>query len=1049
MDCILSFSDGIHLKSGHGKKRNVTFYPIFSLTLTLSPHGSESCIHKSNNQCFFVHVVFVTVRVGVEKKCSTHGPVQPHGRTRGGVTLTYICLSACHWDNDPSCGRDRALDLAYESSHIDVQVIMPEPTVELFSTSILSNHKVRTRHERFTSVLAIKKIPYVYHDLASDDEAKRRWRTKAKDPQLPGLLVNNEWKGSYDEFEEAVEFGELELFLGVSPAPAQPASAAPHPAQSATSSKDPSLYPTLPYAAQGAGRWKEPDADQFISSLGIKEEEIDDADIDAMLADLGNLTTKPALAPHTKYVPSKEAAIKPLRLAKMGPTTSHQRMPSGSPVSSPSPSAATRASPIARFSATQRSTKALAAEAAALTDNRKTSGALLREAVSQGKTLDDAMEQSRIKHIVGQDNLDDLFASLGLSNVDIGDDEVDQFLEKGHIPQGLRSGGDRVHRASSVADKARDQTVARDLALKAKEKGHGANRSISNNEAGKSVGLQPASQIGSAADDASTTPRTSITSAPTSVSTETSSEKLDVAGSDSSKAAASPADDMDGTDKAKDGSEDKPAAANKDVAATAAVSEPAGKEDTEAVKEPSSSSKVSEPADAEPQQQAAAVRESREAMGEETTAFETGRAKTEAADAQSAEHIARTSVSKPDVVIPSVSESSSKSLDDDSEKLGGMKTEPEKVSDEMPMATTKSEAEQIQGPELAASTSRKSIADEKEAATAPVWDVHKVEEDGVTSATAAITPPAAMLSLVEDVKDEADARISGDGKQTGIDQDRTPTNELPQDPIASQSQPAEKARAEEGDDSLLQLAQAAMLASQLDDQKAGQASLPSSLPEITEPATNGRDLNTDQEITSPAKSTASALSPSPAATSTPVRDQSRGKSSSPSPSRLEAGMGRQTSRQASGSSSHGVHSSSRRAIDVSRPIDPSISSPPPPSSGSDPSSSPDTKKKFGGIRGFNLGRDKDKDKEKEKKDKQATETNRPSAGGGRHERTISQILREADAVLGLDGDDDDDADGSFDDDTEDSKMFGHSSVDVDVDIDAGPTPAVRSSSRKF
>ncbi len=30
--------------------------------------------------------------------------------------------------------------------------------VELFSTSILSNHKVRTRHERYTSVLQIKKV---------------------------------------------------------------------------------------------------------------------------------------------------------------------------------------------------------------------------------------------------------------------------------------------------------------------------------------------------------------------------------------------------------------------------------------------------------------------------------------------------------------------------------------------------------------------------------------------------------------------------------------------------------------------------------------------------------------------------------------------------------------------------------------------------------------------------------------------------------------------------------------------------------------------------
>lgn len=50
--------------------------------------------------------------------------------------------------------------------------------VELFSTSILGNHKVRSRHERFISVLTIKKIPFVYHDLASDEDAKSRWRRK-------------------------------------------------------------------------------------------------------------------------------------------------------------------------------------------------------------------------------------------------------------------------------------------------------------------------------------------------------------------------------------------------------------------------------------------------------------------------------------------------------------------------------------------------------------------------------------------------------------------------------------------------------------------------------------------------------------------------------------------------------------------------------------------------------------------------------------------------------------------------------------------------------
>lgn len=55
---------------------------------------------------------------------------------------------------------------------------MSVPAVELFTTSILSNHKVRSRHERFIAVFAAKKVEYVYHDLASDEEAKKRFRRK-------------------------------------------------------------------------------------------------------------------------------------------------------------------------------------------------------------------------------------------------------------------------------------------------------------------------------------------------------------------------------------------------------------------------------------------------------------------------------------------------------------------------------------------------------------------------------------------------------------------------------------------------------------------------------------------------------------------------------------------------------------------------------------------------------------------------------------------------------------------------------------------------------
>ncbi|KAN0062101.1 hypothetical protein ACQY0O_005619 [Thecaphora frezii] len=346
----------------------------------------------------------------------------------------------------------------------------PTPAVELFSTSILSNHKVRSRHERYTSVFAIKKIPYIYHDLASDDDAKTRWRRKTKDPQLPGILVNNEWRGTFDEFEEAVEFGELQTFLGVSPQqvpnPTELTSIAPsvHPAQQATSANDPSLYPTIHLAPEGSGKRAELTADEFIASLGLTDDSLTEADADALIASIGTPEGIQAATTVKKaFTPSPEAAIKPLRLARMGKAPS-------SPSSSSS-GGSTRSPSMARFSISQRSGKALAAEALALVNNRKTSGAVLREAVSQGKTLEEAMQQSQIKDIVSNDDLDHLFASLGLKGAELGDNEVDAFLEDGVIPDGLVSGGSRLMRSLTQADRSRNEAAAREMVQKVKENG--------------------------------------------------------------------------------------------------------------------------------------------------------------------------------------------------------------------------------------------------------------------------------------------------------------------------------------------------------------------------------------------------------------------------------------------------------------------------------------------------------------------------------------------------------------------------------------------------
>jgi hypothetical protein len=63
--------------------------------------------------------------------------------------------------------------------------------------------------------LQVKKIPYTAYDLASDEEAKRLWKRKAPTdkPEIPGILVGGKYPGTFEDFEDAVEHDELDIFL--------------------------------------------------------------------------------------------------------------------------------------------------------------------------------------------------------------------------------------------------------------------------------------------------------------------------------------------------------------------------------------------------------------------------------------------------------------------------------------------------------------------------------------------------------------------------------------------------------------------------------------------------------------------------------------------------------------------------------------------------------------------------------------------------------------------------------------------------------------------
>ncbi|KAJ1311258.1 hypothetical protein OPQ81_009756 [Rhizoctonia solani] len=89
------------------------------------------------------------------------------------------------------------------------------PPIQIFLTSIASAPALRQRQEHLLRTLQVKKIPFTSYDLAADEEAKKLWRRRApaNNSTLPGILVGGEFAGTYAEFEEAVEFGELDRFF--------------------------------------------------------------------------------------------------------------------------------------------------------------------------------------------------------------------------------------------------------------------------------------------------------------------------------------------------------------------------------------------------------------------------------------------------------------------------------------------------------------------------------------------------------------------------------------------------------------------------------------------------------------------------------------------------------------------------------------------------------------------------------------------------------------------------------------------------------------------
>ena len=280
--------------------------------------------------------------------------------------------------------------------------------VELFTTSIRSHPVVRGRHERYISVLSVLHIPFICHDLASDPEAKRRWRRKAiVDPQIPGLLVHNEWRGTFAEFEEAVENGEVHAFLRIEGGHA-PRAAPAAPSARAEDRPRPGKLPLARLAPPGSGPRAEPDADEMLFNLLPQGTTVTDAQVDELLKELEKPLQR---TPRRTYVPSNRSAHA-LPLANMG---EHK---------GPAPSA--------RFNEERN----LVAEAArAIGVEPRPRNALPRMRVNR-KPLHEILSERRRRQEETENSRknDELFESLGITNVKLSDQQVEEFLNEGKIP---------------------------------------------------------------------------------------------------------------------------------------------------------------------------------------------------------------------------------------------------------------------------------------------------------------------------------------------------------------------------------------------------------------------------------------------------------------------------------------------------------------------------------------------------------------------------------------------------------------------------------------
>ena len=270
------------------------------------------------------------------------------------------------------------------------------------------------------------------YDLASDEAAKKRWRNKVRicrsnsqshNPLIPGLLVHNEWAGTFEEFEEAVELGDLEAFLRLDTNDRRtPASGVPFPKQAqppqitVTNAKLPPA-PTLmpPLAAPGQSVRILQDNDDILSFLP-QETTITDTEVDALLRELEKPLPRTARRTYTPSSRAKTDGPKPLPI-----------LPKDRPQAPGQP---------AKYDPDAMLTKNLVSEAARAIGVTPTPRKFAPRMRLNKRPIEQIMSERRVRTEQTENTRknDELFNTLGLSDMKISEEEADAFLNDGVIP---------------------------------------------------------------------------------------------------------------------------------------------------------------------------------------------------------------------------------------------------------------------------------------------------------------------------------------------------------------------------------------------------------------------------------------------------------------------------------------------------------------------------------------------------------------------------------------------------------------------------------------